>query len=305
MSSTKRWVVWEATEACGCEDVELAHMVRELLISTTNYVSSVGVQPLAWRTFCQARMPQLPQPRIPQPPCIRRAIRPLLPPRARSTRRRWQPPCPRKGSCFPNPRTGTRFPLSNHSHGTSAQIWIPQTRFPKSRRQFHPSASRSPMRTSRSRSFHPRGSPSRSFRPREDPPAVPSILADPSALDRIPLIAATINALLPHEIDGARVEGVGRRCAAAINDVLPICSTILAILPGCQSVFGSLAEAQIYVNGFPMKHHLVSHWHHLCSVETGHLLCWLLTLRTVLVRNYYLVGSSPMQWCCRNFILLQ
>uniref|UniRef100_A0A804MHM1 Uncharacterized protein n=1 Tax=Zea mays TaxID=4577 RepID=A0A804MHM1_MAIZE len=108
----------------------------------------------------------------------------------------------------------------------------------------------------RSRSFHPRGSPSRSFRPREDPPAVPFILADPSALDRIPLIAATINALLPHEIDGARVEGVGRRCAAAINDVLPICSVILAILPGCQSVFGSPAEAQIYLNGFPMKHHL-------------------------------------------------
>uniref|UniRef100_A0A804RIN9 Uncharacterized protein n=1 Tax=Zea mays TaxID=4577 RepID=A0A804RIN9_MAIZE len=62
----------------------------------------------------------------------------------------------------------------------------------------------------RTRSFHPRGSPSCSFRPREDPPAVPSILVDPSALDRIPLIAATINALLPHEIDGARVEGVGR-----------------------------------------------------------------------------------------------
>lgn len=157
----------------------------------------------------------------------------------------------------------------------------------------------------RSRSFHPRGSPSRSFRPREDPPAVPFILADLSALDRIPLIAATINALLPDEIDGARVEGVGRRCAAAINDVLPICSAILAILPGCQSVFGSPAEAQIYLNGFPMKHHLVAHWHHLCSVETGHLLCWLLTLRTVLVRNCYLVGCSPMQWCCRNFILLQ
>ncbi|PWZ04240.1 hypothetical protein Zm00014a_004580 [Zea mays] len=91
----------------------------------------------------------------------------------------------------------------------------------------------------RTRSFHPRGSPSCSFRPREDPPAVPSILVDPSALDRIPLIAATINALLPHEIDGARVEGVGRRCAAAINDVLPICSAIPAILPGCLSVFGS------------------------------------------------------------------
>jgi hypothetical protein len=71
--------------------------------STTNYVSSVAVQPFAWRTFCRARIPQPPQPCIPQPPRIRRAIRPLPPPRARSTRRRWQPPRPRKGSCFPNP----------------------------------------------------------------------------------------------------------------------------------------------------------------------------------------------------------
>jgi hypothetical protein len=30
--SAKRWVVWEATAACGCEDVELAHMMRELLM---------------------------------------------------------------------------------------------------------------------------------------------------------------------------------------------------------------------------------------------------------------------------------
>lgn len=30
--STKRWVVWEVTAACGCEDVALAHVAREFLI---------------------------------------------------------------------------------------------------------------------------------------------------------------------------------------------------------------------------------------------------------------------------------
>jgi hypothetical protein len=88
-----------------------------------------------------------------------------------------------------------------------------RSRADPSTRSFHPHVSEQkscccPMPTRVSRS---RADPStRSFHPR-----VASLLP--------PLIAPTI-------IDGTRVEGVGRMCAAAIIAVLPLCSAIPAIL---------------------------------------------------------------------------
>jgi hypothetical protein len=67
---------------------------------------------------------------------------------------------------------------------------------------------------------HPRGSRAPSVPARGSPTT--------SMAPRLRGSEATINALLPHDVDGARVEGVGRRCVAAINALLPICSAILA-----------------------------------------------------------------------------
>jgi hypothetical protein len=60
--------------------------------------------------------------------------------------------------------------------------------------------------------------------PRIPPPSSPST-------PQLQGSEATINAHLPHDVDGTCIEGVGMRyCNKAINALLPLCSTIPAIV---------------------------------------------------------------------------